>query len=88
MDFKQFYCEAKLTKDKIAKLISAYTGKRLSGGLGDSAAAGDLSFAQVEMGLKVEMEHTDDLNIALEIVIDHLIEDPEYYTKLSKIEGH
>lgn len=41
---------------------------------------------QMEMGIKVEMEHTDDLSIAAEIAKDHLTEDPDYYTKLKKIE--
>ena len=41
---------------------------------------------QVSMGLSVEMEHTDDKEKANEIVMDHLWEDPKYYTKLSKIE--
>lgn len=37
-------------------------------------------------GVKVEMEHTSDKNIAYEIAKDHLYEDPEYYKKLSTIE--
>lgn len=41
---------------------------------------------QLEMGMKVEMEHTDDKDKAKEIALDHLWEDPKYYTKLSKIE--
>lgn len=43
---------------------------------------------QFEMGQKVELEHTSDEKIAKEIAKDHLFEDPEYYTKLSKIEKH
>jgi len=31
-------------------------------------------------------EHTTDVNIAKEIALDHLYEDPNYYSKLSKIE--
>jgi hypothetical protein len=41
---------------------------------------------QLEMGLKIEMEHTTDKAIAHEIAMDHLMEDPHYYTNLSKIE--
>mgnify|MGYP001162094081 CR=1 FL=1 len=33
------------------------------------------------------MEHTNDPKIALEIVLDHLTEDSEYYTKLATIES-
>lgn len=41
---------------------------------------------EFKMGLKVEMEHTTDSNIAGEIARDHLFEDPKYYSKLKKIE--
>lgn len=41
---------------------------------------------QLHMGMKVEMEHTDDKEKAKEIAMDHLWEDPNYYTKLKKIE--
>lgn len=43
--------------------------------------------SQFKKGLKVELEHTDDKSIAKEIVIDHLSEDPHYYTELKKIEA-
>ena len=39
---------------------------------------------QVEMGLPIEMDHTDSEDKAREIVYDHLWEDPKYYTKLKK----
>jgi hypothetical protein len=41
---------------------------------------------QLHMGMKVEMEHTDDKEKAKEIAMDHLWEDPKYYDKLKKIE--
>jgi hypothetical protein len=41
---------------------------------------------QLNKGVKVEMEHTDDKNRAKEIAMDHLWEDPNYYDKLKKIE--
>jgi hypothetical protein len=41
---------------------------------------------QLEKGIKVEMEHTKDKSKAKEIAMDHLYEDPKYYTKLKKIE--
>ena len=43
---------------------------------------------QLEKGVKVEMEHTSDTNIAREIALDHLTEDPLYYDKLETIEKH
>lgn len=37
---------------------------------------------ELNMGRKVEMEHTDDPDVAEKIALDHLTEDPFYYTKL------
>jgi hypothetical protein len=42
---------------------------------------------QLEMGIKVETEHTDNFDIATKIATDHLNEDPHYYTKLAKMEA-
>ena len=42
---------------------------------------------QLEKGISVEMEHTDDQSIAREIATDHLMEDPKYYDKLEQIEN-
>jgi len=41
---------------------------------------------QLEMGIKIEAEHTKSKQIAKEIAMDHLWEDPKYYTKLKKME--
>lgn len=41
---------------------------------------------QIRIGTKVEMEHTSDKNKARKIAIDHLHEDPRYYTALGKME--
>ncbi len=40
----------------------------------------------LDKGIKVEMEHTDDPQIAEKIAKDHLWEDLDYYDKLAKIE--
>lgn len=42
---------------------------------------------QLSMGMKVEMEHTKSKEKAKEIALDHLSEDPNYYTKLKKVEA-
>lgn len=39
---------------------------------------------ELEMGIKVEMEHTDDKEEAKKIALQHLAEVPDYYTKLKK----
>ena len=41
---------------------------------------------QLVKGIGVESEHTSDEKIAREIALDHLAEDPNYYTKLDKAE--
>jgi len=41
---------------------------------------------QLRKGAAVEKEHTDNINIAKKIAKDHLWEDPNYYTKLAKME--
>jgi hypothetical protein len=40
--------------------------------------------AQLKLGIKTEMEHTDNKKQAKEIAMDHLAENPKYYTKLKK----
>ena len=52
---------------------------KLQGGLGDDAGDQKFSADQIRKGLKVEMEHTDDPLVAMDICIDHLSEDPQYY---------
>jgi hypothetical protein len=41
---------------------------------------------QLEIGKRVESEHTNDVKKSTEIAMDHLSEDPNYYTKLKKAE--
>ena len=47
----------------------------------------DTIVKDLKKGMKVEMEHTTDVNVAKEIAFDHLYEDPKYYDKLSKMEN-
>lgn len=56
----------------------------LKGGKGDNSSLSNFNPKEVELGLKVEREHTSNLAIIKEIVADHLSEDPNYYTKLNK----
>lgn len=37
---------------------------------------------EFEIGVSEEMEHTDSILIATEIALDHLVEAPDYYTRL------
>jgi hypothetical protein len=39
---------------------------------------------EVNKGIKVEHEHTSDKDKAYRIALDHLFEDPKYYSKLDQ----
>lgn len=53
-------------------------------GISDEATLLSLKNKQLELGVAVEAEHTYNKGIAEEIALDHLWEDPAYYTKLVK----
>ena len=55
-------------------------------GLAESVSKDELK-KQLAMGVKVEMEHTDDPKLALKIAIDHIKEDPLYYDHLKFVEN-
>jgi len=57
------------------------TGEILKGGKGDGKSPLEFDPDQIIKGMEVEKEHTDDPMAAIEIVLDHLTEDPEYYTE-------
>jgi len=71
------------TGDNIEQLAKdkEETGEILQGGIGDGKSPLEFDVDQVIKGLEVEKEHTENPMIALEIVMDHLTEDPEYYTE-------
>lgn len=72
--------------------------EKLSGGLGDNLTLEDiytihkgvvpieLLKVMLEWGISVESEHTSDIDVAREIAMDHMVEDPIYYKKLSELE--
>jgi hypothetical protein len=55
---------------------------KLHGGKADDKTPEDFPEDDIRIGTKVEREHTDNPDIATEIAMDHLEEDPEYYDKL------
>lgn len=72
------------------------TCDKLHGGLADYLSAEDIAKKhnvdvdeierKIALGAKYEAEHTNDETLAREIAMDHLVEDPDYYEKLKKIE--
>jgi hypothetical protein len=58
----------------------------LKGGRADGQIITKYDLKQLLMGIKVELEHTTNRMLALEIATDHLEEFPDYYTRLEKME--
>lgn len=61
---------------------------KIPGGKADKEKDSKYDKDQLNKGVKVEMEHTDDKELAKEIAKDHLEEDGKYYDKLEKIDPH
>ena len=71
---------------------------KLDGGLADKLSLEDIAKkhnvtidvieSELEKGIKVEMEHTDDPEKAKEIALDHLSEQSNYYEKLKEVENN
>jgi hypothetical protein len=70
---------------KLIREIVEIVEDEMPGGKGDSTQVADLDATELQKGIEVEMEHTDDSAKAKEIAIDHLTEDPKYYTKLDNV---
>lgn len=60
--------------------------RAIPGGLSEGMSPADFNQKSLRRGTKVEMEHTTDPKIAQEIAMDHLVEDPKYYSKLARME--
>lgn len=70
---------------------------KIPGGLADGMTLEDLAnyhettiddlIEKVSDGVNAEMEHTTEISIAIEIAMDHIYEDLNYYNKLKKIEA-
>ena len=72
-----------ITSTTIDQLMRSHKD-RIPGGLADDKTPDDFEKEQLVAGLNVELEHTSDPRIALEIAMDHLTEDPKYYEKLDQ----
>jgi Protein of unknown function (DUF5661) len=70
--FKQYLDRKLKTPEEIAKKHNVSTA---------------LILAQLKIGIEIEKEHTSNLDVARKIALDHLFEDPKYYTKLKKMEN-
>ncbi len=74
-----------LESKKENKLKFRLIEDKVKGGKADKMSASDFDSDELSKGVKVELEHTDDKTMAKEIAMDHLVEDPHYYTNLEKV---
>ena len=64
-----------------------YTEEFALAGLSNKYPNVKIDLAQVEKGIPVEMEHTSNKQVALKIVLDHLVEISNYYDLLEEMEN-
>lgn len=69
ISYREFYDDLKNTNELVSNPV-------------DSTASHHIDPIEFSLGQTIEMEHTHDPNIAAKIALDHLKEDPKYYTKL------
>lgn len=67
------------------KVASKWKDK-LTGSDNDNKKPSDFNKTDLEKGKKIELEHTNDQDIAKEIAIDHLDEHKDYYIGLEHME--
>lgn len=60
--------------------------ERIRGGYAAGQRASDFDVVELARGTRVEMEHTPSRAVAREIAMDHLVEDPQYYRRLARME--
>lgn len=72
----------------LEELLENFTLKeKIKGGLADNIPPKHFDFVQLLDGIIVEFEHTSDVVVAMEIAMDHLVESPDYYKELKKMEA-
>ena len=67
-----------------AAIMWAHGRERVPGGLAQGMRPEEFDPAALRRGIEVELEHTSDRRVAMEIAMDHLVEDPDYYEKLTR----
>ncbi len=78
---------AKADVEKVKNLLSESFKEQIPGGLSSGKDPREFDQEQLLMGVNVEVEHTKNVLMAMEIAMDHLSEVPDYYTKLKAVEG-
>lgn len=93
IDWERFYNEFGTKKANGGKVACECSH---TGGLADGLTLQDIAIkhnvsisdlrGQLKKGIVVEREHTDSDAVAAKIAMDHLVELPDYYTRLEKME--
>lgn len=93
IDWERFYNEFGTKKANGGKVACECSH---TGGLADGLTLQDIAVkhnvsisdlrGQLKKGIVVEREHTDSDAVATKIAMDHLVELPDYYTRLEKME--
>ncbi|MDD5363605.1 MAG: hypothetical protein PHN88_15895 [Ignavibacteria bacterium] len=83
IDLEQFEPDHNADDNLDSSLDGESGDSKLTGPLGNTV---DYDPEQLKMGIKIEMEHTDNPKIAEKIAKDHLDEFKDYYTRLTEME--
>lgn len=78
--------QGSLSAFDVVKEARKRMGDRLRGGKADSKSPDEFNTDDLMEGMRHEMEHTNDPTLALEIAMDHLAEDKDYYRKWKAVE--
>jgi len=81
-----FAKELNVEDHEFERHIYAILSSIVSEGKTKGKSSGKYDEKELEMGIKIEMEHTTFPAIAKKIARDHLSEIPDYYTRLAKME--
>lgn len=73
-------------KENWENFFDPIANERLPGGLAAKYDPSQFDQHQLMKGIHVEFEHTNDVAAAMEIAMDHLVELPDYYDRLEKVE--
>ena len=76
----------KSNKDAIMKSKAKKAKELIPYGRAKGMKPSDFDPNQIEKGKEIELEHTNNPNLAREIAMDHLTEIPNYYTHLEEME--
>jgi len=81
IDLFEFFVDVESPRSSHA-IVDAQRVNKIVGGKGDKLSAQDVDVSELSLGIQIEMEHTTEDKVAEDIALDHLAEDPHYYSKL------